>query len=158
MSQLRRGIIPDIETFRPFEVSFESCRFAVRQALDTLLLRLEPLRLDPEERGTFEIVLAEVLNNIVEHSYSDPAACCPISVYCDHLDTGLTVVVTDNGCMMPDGRLPLGELAPLGQNLDDLPEGGFGWFMIRNLAKDVVYERIGNENRLSMRLLIGLRA
>ena len=31
---------------------------------------------------------------------------------------------------------------------EDLPEGGFGWFLIRQLAWDVRYVREGRTNRL----------
>jgi serine/threonine-protein kinase RsbW len=56
---------------------------------------------------------------------------------------------------MPEGRLPVGELSPLGGDLEDLPEGGFGWFLIQNLAKDVTYNRVGDVNELKLRLAIG---
>jgi len=57
---------------------------------------------------------------------------------------------------MPDGKLPLGDLAPLDAELDDLPEGGFGWFLIQHLARDVTYTRVDNENHLKMRLAVRL--
>ena len=34
----------------------------------------------------------------------------------------------------------------------DLPEGGFGWYLIRDLARDVNYEREGWCNVLTLRL------
>lgn len=42
---------------------------AVRKALKELLDGLAPLDLDIEEMGTVELVMAEALNNIVEHAY-----------------------------------------------------------------------------------------
>jgi serine/threonine-protein kinase RsbW len=32
---------------------------------------------------------------------------------------------------------------------DDLPEGGFGWYLIRTLARDVRYDRNGVTNCLT---------
>jgi serine/threonine-protein kinase RsbW len=59
---------------------------------------------------------------------------------------------------MPDGQLPLGQPTAVDVDLMDLPEGGFGWFLIQDLARDVTYVRVGSENRLDMRLAVGLAA
>jgi len=34
--------------------------------------------------------------------------------------------------------------------LNDLPEGGFGWFMMQSLTQEIGYKRIKNENVLSL--------
>ncbi len=57
---------------------------------------------------------------------------------------------------MPDGEIPLGTLSSSKVPVEDLPEGGFGWFLIQHLAKDVSYARCTGENRLSLRLAVGL--
>ena len=59
----------------------------------------------------------------------------------------LKVSVYDQGLPMPDEHLPKGELAPLIDG-EDLPEGGFGWFLIRTLTLDLEYERDGSFNKL----------
>ncbi|MEL7081583.1 MAG: ATP-binding protein, partial [Pseudomonadota bacterium] len=59
---------------------------------------------------------------------------------------------------MPDGETPLGRPANLNVDKMDLPEGGFGWFLIKDLAKDVDYKRVGWENRLSLRLAVATKA
>ena len=59
---------------------------------------------------------------------------------------------------MPDGKLPIGQLSPLDVETRDLPEGGFGWFLIQHLAKDVTYCRAGDQNWLKLRLAIGMMA
>jgi serine/threonine-protein kinase RsbW len=41
-------------------------------------------------------------------------------------------------------------------DLMDLPEGGFGWFLIKDLAKDVVYARVEGENRLQLRVAVAV--
>ena len=46
---------------------------------------------------------------------------------------------------MPNGQPPFGFAPDVTVALDDLPEGGFGWFLIKDLARDVSYERQGNE-------------
>jgi len=140
----------------PFEVHVESGKCAAREALDKFLEELRPLNLDIEEAGTIELVLAEVLNNIVEHAYAPASDGGPIAIRCEQTPDGLFVLIKDRGTAMPDGKLPLGDLAPLDAELDDLPEGGFGWFLIQHLARDVTYTRVDNENHLKMRLAVRL--
>jgi len=93
-----------------------------------------------------EIVLAEVLNNIVEHAYAARAG--DIQLLLSHTETGFVCKVMDSGAAMPGLCLPKGDFQPLGQTAD-LPEGGFGWFLIRSLVTELTYQRIDGENRLS---------
>ena len=140
----------------PFEVCVQSGQTAAREALAQFFEALTPLALDVEEKGTIEIVLAEVLNNIVEHAYPPSAPDGPIEITCAHRPDGLMLEIKDKGAAMPDGQLPLGQLGSLDVDMQDLPEGGFGWFMIKHLAHDVSYQRLGDENRLQMRLAVRL--
>ncbi len=127
---------------------------AVRDVLGMVFERLAPLDLDVEERGTIELVLAEALNNIVEHAYPDPDARGTIDLTVTAQADGLHFRIEDDGKPMPDGHLPLGEAADLEVDSMDLPEGGFGWFLIRGLAKDVHYSRASGRNVLTLRLVI----
>ena len=68
---------------------------------------------------------------------------------------GLNVEIVDHGGELPEGKLPIGEMASLDVELEDLPEGGFGWFMIHHLTKDVRYDRVNGENHLNLRLAVG---
>ncbi len=140
----------------PFDFSVQSGQLAVREALSLFLEKLDPLNLGAEEAGTVELVLAEALNNIVEHAYPPSGPSGPISIRCAHRNDGLIVNIKDEGTAMPDGQMPIGQLSSLDVALEDLPEGGFGWFMIQHLAKDVTYYRVDNENHLRMRLAIGV--
>ncbi len=141
---------------QPFEICVQSGERAVREALSQVLEQLRPLQLDVEEKGTVELVLAEVLNNIVEHAYPADAPAGPIAISCCQAPNGLMVHIRDRGSVMPEGQLPLGLPANLDVAMDDMPEGGFGWFLIQNLAKDVQYDRVGNENHLNMRLAVAM--
>lgn len=143
-------------TVPPIEVTVQSSELAVREALGKLLDKLSPLDLGTEEAGKVEMVLAEVLNNIVEHAYPDQNAAGRIAISCAHRPDGLHLRIVDEGEAMPGGNAPLGVQASLDVDLNDLPEGGFGWFLIHTLAKDVKYRRIGLENQLSMRLAVAL--
>lgn len=138
------------------EISVHSSTFAARDALDRFFAALGPLELEPEERSTVELVLAEALNNIVEHAH--PAVACegPIRIKGRHLRDGLHIHIVDEGLAMPDGQTPLGLPPRVDVDLLDLPEGGFGWFLIKDLAKDVAYARINGENRLQLRVAVAL--
>ncbi len=106
------------------------------------------------DRGTAEIVLAEVLNNIVEHAQAPKAG--DIEVLLSHTTQGLACTVIDRGLRMPGGRLPEGVPASLSVPTGDLPEGGFGWHLIRLLATDLAYRRHGDRNELSFRLRLDM--
>lgn len=120
-------------------------RDGLRALLDTLLLRSLP----EDGRGTAEIVLAEALNNIVEHAYAHHDGEIEVSLQLQQNE--LLCHISDSGLPMPGGKLPDGILAPLGA-FEDLPEGGFGWHLIRSLSKDLRYRRDGGRNLLSFRL------
>lgn len=139
-----------------FDISVVSGQLAVRDALRQLLDGLKPLNLDVEEAGTVELVMAEALNNIVEHAYPDGEDTGPIRISCAHARDGLHLTVVDSGRAMPDGRTPVGTAADLDVDLCDMPEGGFGWFLIKDLAKDVSYLRHNTENELRLRLAVAL--
>lgn len=135
-----------------FSISVQSGELAVRSALEKLMAKLEPLTLDVEEAGTIELVMAEALNNVVEHGYPSTTDAGPIDIACFHKSDGLHFEIKDQGLPMPDGRTPIGDAVDLDVPFNDMPEGGFGWFLIKNLARDVDYGRYGDENHLRMRL------
>ena len=139
----------------PFRIHVNSGKLAAREALSAFIGNLAPLDLDIEEVGTIELILAEVVNNIVEHAYPYGCSDGPIAIDCTQIATGLRVQVRDHGKSMPDGQPPIGMVSPLDVGLNDMPEGGFGWFLIRHLAKDVTYTRENGENTLRLRLAIG---
>ncbi|MGA9412780.1 MAG: ATP-binding protein [Roseobacter sp.] len=153
---MAESIKPQRGTLPPFEVHVESGQSAAREALEKFLEKLRPLNLDLEEAGTIELVLAEILNNIVEHAYPPAGPSGPIDIHCAQKQNGLLVQIKDRGTAMPDGKLPLGEINPVDVEFDNMPEGGFGWFLIQHLARDVTYTRVNNENHLKMRLAVRL--
>lgn len=122
---------------------------AVRDGLRALF-DLQALRhLSPDERATAELVLAEALNNIVEHAYAlHPGE---IELWLHMTGTGILCRITDSGAPMPGAALPAGLLPPPDAQ-GDLPEGGFGWFLIRSLAQDLDYRRVQGRNELTFRL------
>lgn len=123
-------------------------RNGLRALFETIMLRSLPA----EGRGTAEIVLAEALNNIVEHAYARYRGDIQISLRLSSSE--LICRIVDTGLPMPDATLPAGILQPFREG-GELPEGGFGWFLIRTLSRDLEYRRDGNSNLLSFRLDTG---
>ena len=126
---------------------------AVRRTLEQLVAALDPLGLDAEEKGTLELVVAEALNNIVEHAYSDFSGVLEVAM--NRKDDGLHFVITDSGVKMPDGKMPLGKLLEYPDDPEKVPEGGFGWFLIHDLTHELSYRRVGDQNVLRFRLAMG---
>ena len=125
--------------------------FAVRQALQDLLNHFPLNALDPDQRGTVEVVLAEVFNNIVEHAYADDPG--EIEVEITQIGQHLHCMLRDRGRPMPEAKLPTGALPQFTDGLD-APEGGFGWYLIRAMASDLKYQRDAEQNLLTFQLEI----
>lgn len=127
-----------------------STPLAVREALCGLFHSPALRHLPETERGTAEIVLAEVLNNIVEHAYAGSSG--EIEVMIRIASGALTCTIVDHGGQLI-GQMPPPDRPPARLALADLPEGGFGWHLIRTLTSDLDYRRIGPRNELSFRLI-----
>lgn len=120
---------------------------AVRDTLMALRKRFAA-HVDPDPLGRAELVLAEVLNNIAEHGRSaagtQPFIHLTVIRYLD----GLACAITDDAAMLPPDLLRGGALP----NHDPLPEGGFGWFLIRDLTQELCYLRENGRNMLAFRI------
>ena len=99
---------------------------------------------------TAELVLAEILNNLVEHATNPKAPVItlrlredPDFIYCEILDQGVSF-----------SPMSVKKSAQSYHNvlIDDLPEGGFGLFLVQTLAESISYESENGQNRLSLRL------
>ena len=130
------------------QLRFPASAWEVRAALEKLLEGL-PLQDFPADLpGTLEIVMAEVLNNVVEHAYGDEPGMIELRV--NAAPDGLRCQVIDFGRPLGDPGLPEGKLPLPGP--EGPPEGGFGWFLITTLAQDISYLRVGASNCLTFLL------
>ena len=138
-------------------LSFEigSCDKDVRNALTQITSGLSELGIETEPRGLIELVVAEALNNIVEHAYGkDREGRIGLRLHAD--SSYVTLVIRDCGAPMPDGALPVGAAPDLAVACADLPEGGFGWFLIRKLADRLVYRRKNGQNKLEIGMAVSV--
>lgn len=144
--QITEGVVVDMS----FKATFRWVRRAVHETMDSL----EGRGLTAEEMGSVEIVLAEALNNVVEHAYP-PDEPGDIKLTLRLRRSGVMVEIRDRGRPMPNGRAPLGNHPMTEFDHDPMPEGGYGWYLIRELVQDLIYDRRDGENFLVFRLAIG---
>ncbi len=127
-----------------FIINFHATPLKVRDALETLIDYLGPLNLLQEHLDTIEIVLAETLNNVTEHAYDGDGG--PIYMRAIVVDGTLSVVIRDRGKPLPPSLILADD--PDGFDPESLPEGGFGWHLIRNLASELTHNRLARWNEL----------
>lgn len=142
--------IPPMPERGDIAIRFETGEFAVRKALATLMGRLALLRLAPDTLGQVEIVVAEVLNNIVEHGYDDAGE---IALGVSVLPERLRFTTVDEGGALPQHLLNSGAMPDIPADPLDIPEGGFGWALIRELTDDLTYRRLDGRNHLTFSIL-----
>lgn len=131
-----------------------SCRMdSTPEDVQTTLTGLKKLLCDealaPPEDCHWELVVAEVLNNIVEHAYEDRAG-GEIRLTLNLVRDRLCIEFVDFGQPMPGGSPPEGAPANLDVDINELPEGGFGWFLIRALSENLAYSHDGRRNHLTL--------
>ncbi|MGH1412874.1 MAG: ATP-binding protein [Pelagimonas sp.] len=130
---------------------------AVRETLTSLRRELESQHFFTCPGDMWELVLAEVLNNIVEHAYGEsPDGEIRFDVKFDQ--ARLMAGFVDKGTAMPEGALPSGNPTNLDVEQQNLPEGGFGWYLIQSLSDRLIYERKGSENHLSLEMRLKMQA
>lgn len=152
-TELSKLILETTEVPRGIRVRFLGSEYGTRAALRAAIAGLREYGLSDDGAGKVEIVLAEVLNNIVEHAYCDQPdgiidLTCHLGV--DHVWTR----IVDSGRMMPNAKPPTTQLPDMGTDILDLPEGGFGWFLIRQLTEELIYDRDDPLNLLSLKVSI----
>lgn len=122
---------------------------AIRDALEKIVGDLANARLSKDDTEHAQIVLGEVLNNIVEHAFVG-IKYGSIQLSAFRSAKRLRLRVQDNGIPMPNGQLPQRPQPRIDVAIDDLPEGGFGWHLIRSLTDHLHYERKDDANHLTL--------
>ncbi|WP_211299498.1 ATP-binding protein [Pukyongiella litopenaei] len=134
---------------RRFRVGLRADPLAVRQAVPAIARWLVGQGVSMESAGNVEIVLTEATNNVIEHACAaSPGA--DLSITCAITAGCLSVRVRDPGVALPGHMPPAVPVADLACPVQDLPEGGFGWLLIAELAETVRYRRRGGYNLLDL--------
>ncbi|MEV8467920.1 ATP-binding protein [Fluviibacterium sp. DFM31] len=138
------GLTPVVLVDQQLEASFDSVSAALTD-LECQLLTVLPA---PDAIGTVLLVLGEALNNVVEHAYRGlPGG--RIDLRLSQASGDLRIDIRDRGHpilgALPEGRNPLQD----GAAVEDLPEGGFGWSLIRMLTRDLRYDSRDGQNHLT---------
>lgn len=142
---------------RLVNLRFAADETAVRAALITVDTILADAGATHDLRTRTQIALAEACNNIVEHAYKplpdgrDGRITLDISGDAG----GLQITLRDRGRAMPEGPLP-GRVLPRidPSNPANLPEGGFGWPLLREMTRALSISRRNGQNILRFRLLL----
>ncbi len=132
-----------------FACSFQATQLEARDGIGSVVDKLRALGLSETRAGEVQIALAEAVNNVVEHAYADRSP-GDIRIRCNLENDQLWINIWDAGVPLPDSKLPLGNPADISGPIEDLPEGGFGWFLIRELTSDIHYQREEGANELSL--------
>ncbi|WP_282077331.1 ATP-binding protein [Epibacterium ulvae] len=132
-----------------FACSFTATELEARSGISAVVDQLRGLGLPQARVDEVQIVLAEAVNNVVEHAYAGHAP-GDVNIHCNLAADHLTIYVRDAGVPLPDHQLPSGTPQDLSGPIDTLPEGGFGWLLIRELTSDIQYERSEGHNNLQL--------
>lgn len=148
-----RGDGPKVRRGRAVAVHvlFPSDLLAVRSAVGSVLHGLGFLQLSADARGTLELVLAEALNNVVEHAHGgrgDGLIEVRVSHDAARAASVLVCELIDDGEPLPGGALATPCAPCVDTEVAALPEGGFGWLVINQLARGIHYARRDGRNRL----------
>lgn len=98
-----------------------------------------------------ELALAEVLNNVILHAYRGrPDA--EIMLEMRHSDARIEVIVTDFGTPIPQSLrdVPQPSRVVDATRVEDLPESGFGFAIIRACADALKYRSDAGTNQTSI--------
>lgn len=132
-----------------FACSFQATELSARDGIGCVVSKLRDLGVSEARAGEVQIALAEAVNNVVEHAYAGRTP-GDVRIRCNLDNDQLWISIWDAGLPLPDNRLPPGSPADVSGPIEDLPEGGFGWFLIRELTSDIQYQRTNGSNELSL--------
>lgn len=136
-----------------FRISLPATAEAVAGALERLAVSLQGLSVDPGICGDVAITMGEVLNNVVEHACVDMDA-AEVTLQGGTDKSELYICVCDPGRAFEGDILPEGREVNLAVPVESLPEGGFGWFLIRSLTSGIEYRREHGHNCLTLRFAL----
>ncbi|MEE9426503.1 MAG: ATP-binding protein [Paracoccaceae bacterium] len=137
-----------------FHTHFSSDPLSAARVTEELIGTISNWCVTTGSLANIEIVVTEVINNIIEHAYlEDPDQ--PIEISAKAGSESVQFDLIDCGKCMPESQIPNGRQMDLTGAVCDLPEGGFGWHLIRSLAQNLNYTRDSGKNHLTFSVTIG---
>ncbi|MCU0426747.1 MAG: ATP-binding protein [Candidatus Kapabacteria bacterium] len=106
--------------------------------------------LAPSDAAQLEIAVVEACNNIVEHAYANTKGIITVDIFLT--DQKFVVNLRDTGKAMVDAH-QIKDSTALDfdiDNLDDLPEGGFGMFLMDTIVDERKYFSENGINTLTL--------
>jgi serine/threonine-protein kinase RsbW len=100
-----------------------------------------------EKTREVELSLAEALNNIIKHSYKGDET-NKIDIKMGFENNRITITLIDYGESRQNIKKPVLEFDP--EDIDSLPEGGMGLFIIEQLMDENIYNVDGNKNTFTL--------
>lgn len=134
---MRRDSIPRAEGAPDIILCLIASELMIRATLLRLRHGLQRAGAAPDLVERAELLLAEILNNIAEHAYGGTTP-GRIELRCALGPAGLVITVRDWGRPLPHALLRPPCTADPPQPtcaVDSLPEGGFGWSIIHQMAQ-----------------------
>lgn len=131
------------------EFRFAATEKAVRRSMVQIHQALQKMDIQPADIAVAELVLAEALNNVMEHAcddFEDGKIDLAICLNLKRKKLWLECQIRDPGIAMPGGHPSMGRAADPLAAIEDLPEGGFGWMLIRELSEIIRYSRVDGKN------------
>ncbi len=139
-----------------FACSFTATELEARSGISSVVDQLRDRGIPDTRVDEVQIALAEAVNNVVEHAYAGHAP-GEVDIHCRLSPDKLSIYIRDGGNPFPNEQLPAGKAQNLDGAIEDLPEGGFGWFLIRELTSDIQYERSDGQNNLVLNFELQVR-
>lgn len=130
------------------QIAIQSVQSEVTNVVSMLSGWLMAHDVDAEIVAELELVFAEALNNVVEHAYLYREN-GEIDILASLNERRLKIRITDSGREF-GGPPPLTEMNVEDCAFEELPEGGFGWNLIRTLTDTVEFEHENKQNRLTL--------
>lgn len=107
--------------------------------------------LSAEQLYRIELVCEEALVNIILHGYGQKTGTIEIAV--EEKDDKIEVMLKDRGVFFNPADAPI-DTSSLNKPLEEREVGGLGIFLMRRLTNEMRYERVGDENKLTLLFII----
>lgn len=128
-----------------FDIKTDTREKNVSEIIDNVNALLEKVGCPDDNRKSTDIIIDEICENIADYAYGDAGG--EMHIKCEAGENIVTLTFEDYGKAFN----PLNERAPKEGSILNI--GGFGIHFVKNLSDEVSYERIGNMNRLTVKII-----